>query len=79
MSVEGPKESDIPKNYFVPNLGLDKDIVTSQNNLKATEKILGVWNAEENVQLWITREPLMSIANKVPDGELDYGSIPNRG
>jgi hypothetical protein len=29
LSLEGPKQADIPRNYFVPNFGADRDIVTT--------------------------------------------------
>jgi hypothetical protein len=62
----GPKEADIPRDYFIPNFGLDRDIVWTQNNLAVQEKLKGAWIPEENVQLWISREPLMSVAEAVP-------------
>ena len=33
LSTVGPKEKDIPRDYFVPNLGVDRDILTTQKNL----------------------------------------------
>jgi hypothetical protein len=79
LSTVGPKEADIPKDYFIPNFGLDRDIVWTQKNLADQEKVKGVWNAEENVQLWISREPLMSVAEAIPEGVLDYGKVPKLG
>lgn len=53
--------------------------MNTQNNLKATEKILGVWNPVENVQLWVSREPLMSIVDEIPKDMLDYSKVLNNG
>lgn len=72
LSVIGPKESDIPMNYPVANFGLDRDIVTTQKNLADQEKIHGVWDPVENVQLWINREPLISIVEEIPKDMVDY-------
>jgi len=81
LSTVGPKEADIPKDYFIPDFGLDRDIVWTQGNLAATEKKIGVWNVEENVMLWIdqSREPLLSHEEPVPEGELDYGKVHSLG
>jgi len=36
--LEGAKEADIPRNYPVPNFGVDRDILTTQKNLSQYEK-----------------------------------------
>jgi hypothetical protein len=41
IKAEAKKNNGYAKNYKVPNFGVDKDIIDSQNNLKATEKKLG--------------------------------------
>ena len=38
-----------------------------------------VENPEENVMLWVSRDPLMSVVDTVPEGELDYGKVPKLG
>ena len=37
MSTVGPKEKDIPRDYFVPDFGVDRDILTTQKNLGDNE------------------------------------------
>jgi len=34
--------------YFVPNLGLDRDILDSQASIKTTEKKLGKWEPKQD-------------------------------
>jgi len=80
LSTIGPKESDIPKDYFIPNFGLDRDIIWTQKNLKDTEKVLDstfVEIPEENVYLYVSREPLMTNVEAIPytEHELDYSKI----
>ena len=35
-----------PKDYYVPDFGLDEDIKTTQFNTRAAEKTYGAWNVE---------------------------------
>jgi hypothetical protein len=37
LSTSGPKEKDIPRDYFIPNFGVDRDIITTQKNLGDNE------------------------------------------
>jgi len=37
-----------PRNYYVPNFGMDQDIVDAQQNIKTEEKLNGAWNPVRN-------------------------------
>ena len=43
---EDPQDHKV--NYFVPNFGLDHDILDSQQNLKEMEHKYGVWKVKED-------------------------------
>jgi len=39
--MKAKADKAIPKNYFVPDFGVDQDIKTTANNLKNAEQTLG--------------------------------------
>lgn len=39
--MKAKADAAIPKNYFVPDFGVDQDIKTTANNLKNAEQTLG--------------------------------------
>ena len=51
-SFKKPKEN--PKDYFVPNFGIDHDILDAQANIKSLEKVHGAWNPKQDDNgVWI--------------------------
>jgi hypothetical protein len=75
-----------PKNYFVPDFGLEEDIVTSLGNLKHMEKKYGQWNLpkdEDDVQIDsevnMDREPLLSWSPSVKKTHPMNYFVPNFG
>ena len=48
MTSSFKKEKGPPLDYYVPNFGLDHDILDSQQNLKEMEHKYGVWKVKED-------------------------------
>ena len=72
------KAPEIPRNYPVPDFGVDRDIMWSLNNLENEEKKIGTWsldgevpkaNAPTNAGSIITRINTEDISAK-PIGEI---------
>ena len=45
-SFDAKKAPSIPRNYFVPNFGVDRDIISSLDNLETEEVKLGKWSLD---------------------------------
>lgn len=61
--------ANIPRDYFVPNQGPDRDMVTTAENLKNAEEKLGPWNVNQlmleefvgiDAEIDMAREPLLT-------------------
>jgi hypothetical protein len=72
-----------PTNYFVPDFGMDEDIITTQANIKAQKEKAGLkWPGDSFVQTnaEMGREPLLTWAPTIadPDHPMNY-FVPNFG
>lgn len=48
MTASFKKPKGHPVDYYVPNFGLDHDILTAQKNIKDQEKKHGVWTPKQD-------------------------------
>lgn len=70
LSLTGPNSADIPRDYFVPDFGVDKDILTTQKNL-------GNWETKFNHKLSLTGPVAADIPRNyfIPDFGVDKDII----
>ena len=64
-----------PVDYFVPNLGIDKDIIDAKASIKSTEKKLGAWNPKQDKNgYWSVPEAAAGDSYSYKGGRVQIGN-----
>jgi len=90
IKPDSEKPKDPPRNYFVPNFGMDRDIADSLKHTAQAENKLGAWNpanlAQTGNEIHLESDPICSSAGcnqyKFPKKDLGYEldyPVPNLG
>jgi len=69
-----PKKKEAYKmNYFVPNFGVDQDIIDATENISNAEDTLGPWKPEQDKNgYWLVPQPIDASLYKYDPGHVDH-------